>query len=281
MQISVNNLTVKYNENTPFETIAVNDVSLSIDKGEFIGIIGHTGSGKSTFIQTFNSLIKPTSGTIFIDGKDINENKNSMYENRFNVGLVFQYPEHQLFETTVYKDVAFGPSNMKLSSEEIYDRVKGALAIVGLDETYFEKSPFDLSGGQKRRVAIAGVLAMRPNILILDEPTAGLDPYSRDEILKNIKQMHDELNITVILVSHSMEDVAMLVDRIIVFNGGDVFIDNDVLSVFSKTDELQKIGLNSPDIYLLFKKLKEKGFNLPDNVFTIEDATTALLEILK
>lgn len=281
MQVSIKNLTCKYNENTPFEKVALKDISLDIEKGGFIGIIGHTGSGKSTFIQTLNSLITPTRGTILIDGVNINENKKTIIANRFKVGLVFQYPEHQLFETTVFKDVAFGPKNMGLSETEIYNRVRDALALVGLDETFFEKSPFDLSGGQKRKVAIAGVLAMQPEILILDEPTAGLDPHSRDEILKNIKKMHDELNITVILVSHSMEDIAMLVDRIIVFNEGSVYLDGDVLYVFSKTDMLQKIGLNSPEIYLLIKELNKKGFNLSEDIFTVESALTALLESLK
>lgn len=281
MQICVNNLICKYNEGSPFERVAVNNINLSIDKGEFIGIIGHTGSGKSTFIQTLNSLIPPTSGTVLIDGVDINTDKNTKAKNRFKVGLVFQYPEHQLFETTVFKDVAFGAKNMGKSEDEIYDIVKNALHMVGLDESFFEKSPFDLSGGQKRKVAIAGVLAMQPEILILDEPTAGLDPHSRDELLHKIKQMHDNLNITVILVSHSMEDVSMLVDRIIVFNDGNIYIDGDVLSVFSKTEELQKIGLNSPQIYLLILELNKKGFKIPQNIFTVDSLTKALLDILK
>lgn len=281
MQVSVENVTFKYSVGTPFEKIALDNISVSIEKGEFIGIIGHTGSGKSTFIQTLNALIKPSSGTVIIDDTDIFLNKQTIFSTRFKVGLVFQYPEHQLFESTIFKDVAFGPKNMGLEEDDIHKRVKNALTLVGLDNSFFEKSPFDLSGGQKRKVAIAGVLAMQPEILILDEPTAGLDPKSRNELLANIKKMRDELGITVILVSHSMEDVAMLVDRIIVFNDGKIYIDDNVLSVFTKTEELQKIGLNSPEIYLLIKELNKKGFKIPENIFTIDEATNVLTDILK
>ncbi len=281
MQVQIKDLTFKYNKSTPFEKIALNNVSVNINRGEFIGIIGHTGSGKSTFIQTLNALIKPDSGQVLIDGENIFLNKQSINNIRFKVGLVFQYPEHQLFETTVFKDVAFGPKNMNLSEEDVNKRVADALTLVGLDESFYEKSPFDLSGGQKRKVAIAGVLAMNPEILILDEPTAGLDPKSRNELLTNIKKMRDELNITVILVSHSMEDVSMLVDRIIVFNDSEIYLDGDVTEVFTKTQELQKIGLNSPEIYLLIKELNKNGFNLRENIFTVEEASNAILEALK
>ncbi len=281
MQVSIKNLTYKYGIGTPFEKVAVDDISLSFSKGEFVGIIGHTGSGKSTFIQTLNALIKPTNGEILIDGQNIFDNKQTMFNSRFKVGLVFQYPENQLFEATIYKDVAFGPKNMGLADEEIDKRVKDALTLVGLDSSFYEKSPFDLSGGQKRKVAIAGVLAMTPEILILDEPAAGLDPKSRNELLKNIKKMRDELGITVILVSHSMEDVSMLVDRIIVFNDGKIYLDGSVLDVFSKTEELQAIGLNSPESYLLLKELNKKGFNLPENIFTVDELSKALTKAIK
>ncbi len=281
MQISVKNLTYKYNIGSPFEKVALDDVSVEIDEGEFVGIIGHTGSGKSTFIQTLNALIKPFSGDVFINDSNIFENKKSMYDIKFKVGLVFQYPEHQLFDATIFNDVAFGPKNMGLQEHEIYERVSNALTLVGLDSSFFEKSPFDLSGGQKRKVAIAGVLAMQPKILILDEPTAGLDPKSRNELLANIKKMREELGITVILVSHSMEDVAMLVNRIIVFNSGKIYLDGGVEDIFTKTEELQKIGLNSPEIYLLVKELNKKGFNLKEDIFTVDEMTKELLEVLK
>ncbi len=281
MQISIKNVTYTYGIGTPFETTAVDNISLDIKKGEFIGIIGHTGSGKSTFIQMLNALITPTKGEIIIDNKNIFEDKKTMFNARFKVGLVFQYPEHQLFESTIFADVAFGPKNMGLDSDEVDNRVKSALTLVGLDSTFYEKSPFDLSGGQKRKVAIAGVLAMKPDILVLDEPAAGLDPKSRNELLLNIKKMRDELGITVILVSHSMEDVSMLVDRIIVFNSGKIYLDGTVNNVFSKTNELQAIGLNSPESFLLTKKLIEKGFDIDENIFTVDDLTTALTKIIK
>ncbi len=281
MQISVKNLTYKYSIGTPFEKVALDDVSVEIEQGEFVGIIGHTGSGKSTFIQTLNALIKPFSGDVHIDDTNIFENKKSMFDIKFKVGLVFQYPEHQLFDATIFNDVAFGPKNMGLPEDEVYERVSSALTLVGLDASFFEKSPFDLSGGQKRKVAIAGVLAMQPKILILDEPTAGLDPKSRNELLANIKKMREELGITVILVSHSMEDVAMLVNRIIVFNGGKIYLDGNVEEIFTKTEELQKIGLNSPEIYLLVKELNKKGFNLKEDIFTVDELTKELLEVLK
>ncbi len=281
MQISIKNVTYTYSAGTPFESKAVDNISLDIDKGEFIGIIGHTGSGKSTFIQMLNALIQPTSGTVTIDDINIFEDKKTMFNARFKVGLVFQYPEHQLFESTIFADVSFGPKNMGLDKDEIDKRVKSALDIVGLDSSFYEKSPFDLSGGQKRKVAIAGVLAMNPDILVLDEPAAGLDPQSKNELLLNIKKMRDDLGITVILVSHSMEDVSMLVDRIIVFNAGKIYLDGNVNEVFSKTEELQAIGLNSPESYLLVKKLIQQGFDIDENIFTVDDLTNALTKIIK
>lgn len=281
MQISVKNLTYKYNIGTSFEKTALDNISIDIDENEFVGIIGHTGSGKSTFIQTLNALIKPFSGSVYIDDKNIFENKKSMYDIKFKVGVVFQYPEHQLFDSTIFNDVAFGPKNMGLSEDDVFKRVTDALNIVGLDSSFFDKSPFDLSGGQKRKVAIAGILAMQPKILILDEPTAGLDPKSKTELLKNIKKMHEELKITVILVSHSMEDVAMLVNRIIVFNNSTIYLDGKVNEIFTKTEELKKIGLNSPEIYLLIKELNNQGFQIREDIFTVDELTYELLEILR
>ncbi len=281
MQISIKNVTFKYGIGTPFEKTAVDNISIDIDAGEFVGIIGHTGSGKSTFIQMLNALVVPTTGSVQIDDVNIYEDKKSMFNVRSKVGLVFQYPEHQLFESTIFEDVAFGPKNMGLDKSEVDERVKSALALVGLDSSFYETSPFDLSGGQKRKVAIAGVLAMKPSILVLDEPAAGLDPRSRNELLLNIKKMRDDLGITVILVSHSMEDVSKLVDRIIVFNDGKIYLDGSVNDVFAKTKELQKIGLNSPESFLLTLKLIEKGFNIDKDIFTIDELTNALTNAIK
>ncbi len=281
MSIEVKNLTCIYNEGTPLEKIAVDNVNLKIADKEFVGIIGHTGSGKSTFIQTLNALIKPTKGEVFINGDNLNENKEDRKRLRKEVGLVFQYPEHQLFETTVYQDVAFGPLNLGKSEEETREAVTKALEVVGLSEEYFEKSPFDLSGGQKRKIAIAGVIAMNPKILILDEPTAGLDPKSRDEILDNIKTMHKKLDITVIIISHSMEDVSKLVDRLIVFNKGKIYLDDKPVNIFKKTEELENIGLSSPQISILMKKLVDEGFDVPLDIYTIEEATDVIYNLLK
>jgi energy-coupling factor transport system ATP-binding protein len=281
MSIEIKNLNYVYSPNTPFEKKALNNIDITIKKGEFIGLIGHTGSGKSTLIQTLNALIKPTSGQILIDGVDIHSDKKQLRALREKVGIVFQYPEHQLFEMTIYKDVAFAPTNMGLSKDEIDFRVKNSLDLVGIDKSMYEKSPFEISGGQKRRVAIAGILAMKPQILILDEPTAGLDPRGRDEILLNIKKLHKELGLTIILVSHSMEDISVLVDRIIVMDKGNVFCTGSPDTVFSKHDELAKIGLSSPQITHLMCELKKKGFDVPTNVFTIEDATKILFDIFK
>ena len=279
MKIEIKNLTHIYNPNTSFARKAIDNVSFNICDSEFVGLIGHTGSGKSTLIQHLNALIKPTSGHIFIDGEDINADKKNLKTIRQKVGLVFQYPEHQLFEMTVFKDVAFGPEAMGLPQDEVNERVKEALDIVGIGSELHERSPFELSGGQKRRVAIAGVLAMRPKILILDEPTAGLDPRGREELFGRIKKMHERLEITVILVSHSMEDIAKLVDRIIVLQHGKIFDDGTPEKVFRRSEELEKIGLAAPQISYLMSALKSKGFNVPDNVFTIAEAEEVLFEV--
>ena len=260
---------------------ALDDVNLEINDGEFIGLIGHTGSGKSTLIQHLNALMKPTSGHIYLDGEDINADKSKLKSVRQRVGVVFQYPEHQLFEMTVFKDVCFGPTNLGLSQEEIEKRAKEALDTVGLGEEFYEKSPFELSGGQKRRVAIAGILAMKPKVLVLDEPTAGLDPKGREEILNAVKMMHDALGITVVLVSHSMEDVARFVDRIIVMYGGKVALTGTPKEVFARSEELEKIGLAAPQISYVMKGLKEKGYTVPTDVYTVNEAVKALYEMLK
>lgn len=281
MSIKINHLTHIYNKGTAFEKKALDDVNIEINDGEFIGLIGHTGSGKSTLIQHLNALIQPTEGEILLDGENIYKDKSKLKSIRQNIGLVFQYPEHQLFEMTVYKDVAYGPSNMNLSKEEIDKRVIDSLKTVGLYEDSYEKSPFELSGGQKRRVAIAGVLAMNPKVLILDEPTAGLDPKGRDEILYAVKEMHKQLNITVILVSHSMEDVAKLVDRIIVMHKGKAAITGTPKEVFADVDKLETMGLAAPQISYVFSKLKEKGFDLPQHIFTTDEASQVLYEFLK
>lgn len=278
--IEIKDLSYIYSPNTAYEKKALDNINLTIGKGEFIGVIGHTGSGKSTLIQHLNSLMKPTKGSIFINGEDINADKNKLKQIRQKVGLVFQYPEHQLFETTIYKDVSFGPENMGLNKEEIDKRVKEALNIVGLDEKYYNKSPFELSGGQKRRVAIAGVLAMKPEILILDEPTAGLDPYGRDEILNNIKIMHDNMKITVILVSHSMEDISKLVDRIIVMHRGNMEFFGTPSYVFKHSKRLEEIGLSVPQISSLMNELKQRGIDIPNNIYTINEAEKILEKML-
>lgn len=266
---------------SPFEKKALENINLEIKDGEFVGLIGHTGSGKSTLVQHLNALLKPQTGRILIDGHDTLSKGEELKQLRFNVGLVFQYPEHQLFEETVYKDIAFGPKNLGLSKEEIDIRVREAARYVGLAEEILDKSPFDLSGGQKRRVAIAGVLSMRPKVLVLDEPTAGLDPVGREEILSQIKSIHAEGNMTVILVSHSMEDVAKLVDRLIVMNDGKVFADGTVDEVFSRGAELRNIGLNVPQINVLIEELINRGLPIDKNIYTIDAAKKALLEYLK
>lgn len=282
MPIRVEKLTHIYMPGTPFESKALDDVSLNIDDGEFIGLIGHTGSGKSTLIQHFNGLLKPISGKIFIDDIDITGKGVDLKGVRQKVGLVFQYPEHQLFEETVYKDIAFGPKNLGLADDEIDLRVKRSMDMVGLDfEENKDKSPFDLSGGQRRRVAIAGVLAMEPKVLILDEPTAGLDPRGRDAILSEIKRLHDEYNKTVILVSHSMEDVAKLVNRIIVMANGKCILSGTPREVFKNADTLIEVGLGIPQVTALVKRLREKGIDIREDTLTVSEAKQQLIGYLR
>lgn len=281
MSIKISNLTHVYMPGSPFEKKALDDVSLEINDGQFVALIGHTGSGKSTLIQHMNGLLKPTSGEIIVDDKNITNKEIKLSDVRKKVGIVFQYPEYQLFEETIEKDIEFGPRNLGLSDEEISIRVKKAMKMVGLDfETYKDKSPFELSGGQKRRVAIAGVVAMEPKVLILDEPTAGLDPKGRDEILGQIKKLHDEYNMTIILVSHSMEDVARVADRILVMNKGKCVLDGKPYEVFKEIDTLENIGLAAPQITYLVRELRNRGFNITDDIFTVEDAKKAILKIL-
>ncbi|MEQ8196560.1 MAG: energy-coupling factor transporter ATPase [Clostridiaceae bacterium] len=282
MSIKVRNLTHIYMPKSPFEKIALDNVSLEINQGEFVALIGHTGSGKSTLIQHLNGLLSATSGDIFIDDENITAKGAKLTDVRKKVGLVFQYPEYQLFEETIEKDIAFGPGNLGLDQEEISRRVKRAMAMVGLNyEEYKDKSPFELSGGQKRRVAIAGVVAMEPEVLILDEPTAGLDPKGRDEILDQIVKLHSEYGMTIILVSHSMEDVAKVSKRIIVMNGGKVILDGKPEKVFREINTLEEVGLAVPQVTYLVKELNKKGFDLGEEIFTIEQAKEALLKILK
>jgi energy-coupling factor transport system ATP-binding protein len=267
---------------SPFEKVALDNVSLDIQNGEFVALIGHTGSGKSTLIQHFNGLLEATSGKIVVDGIDITDKKAKLTNIRKKVGLVFQYPEYQLFEETIAKDIEFGPRNLGLPEEEIQSRVIKSMEMVGLDyETYKDKSPFDLSGGQKRRVAIAGVIAMQPTTLILDEPTAGLDPKGRDDILAQISKLHKDYNMTIIIVSHSMEDVAKIAQRIIVMNDGKVALQGTPAEVFKEVETLEKIGLGVPQVTYLVRELRKKGFNISDNVFTIDEAKKELLSILK
>ena len=273
--LEAKNLTYIYSAGTPFEHKALDDISFSVERGEFIGIIGHTGSGKSTLMQQLNGLLKPTSGTVLLDGQDIWSDKKLTRQARFRVGLVFQYPEYQLFEETVYKDIAFGPKNMGLSPEEIDRRVREAAGFVGLTEQQLEVSPFDLSGGQKRRVAIAGVIAMEPEVLILDEPTAGLDPVGRSEILGNIQSYRKAKNATIMMVSHSMEDVARLTDRLLVMNGSKLAMDAPPAQVFTHAEELTQMGLNIPQVTQVFLELKKLGLDVK-NVYTIEQAAAEI-----
>lgn len=273
--LEVKNLTYIYSGGTPFEHKALDDISFSVERGEFIGIIGHTGSGKSTLMQQLNGLLKPTSGTVLLDGQDIWSDKKLTRQARFRVGLVFQYPEYQLFEETVYKDIAFGPKNMGLSAEEVDRRVREAAGFVGLTEQQLEVSPFDLSGGQKRRVAIAGVIAMEPEVLILDEPTAGLDPVGRSEILGNIQSYRKAKNATIMMVSHSMEDVARLTDRLLVMNGSKLAMDAPPAQVFTHAEELTQMGLNIPQVTQVFLELKKLGLDVK-NVYTIDQAAAEI-----
>lgn len=282
MSIKVQNLKYIYMPGTPFESTALDDVSIEIADGEFIGLIGHTGSGKSTLVQHLNGLLKPKSGKIYVDDVEITAKGVSLKTVRQKVGLVFQYPEHQLFEETIYKDVAFGPRNLGISEESIDTKVKQALDMVGLDyEESKIKSPFDLSGGQRRRVAIAGVLAMDPKVLILDEPTAGLDPRGRDAILNEIKMLHDKYKKTIILVSHSMEDIAKLVDRIIVMSEGKCILTGTPREIFKEADTLEKVGLGIPQVTALARRLKEKGIDIGDDILTIEEAKQKLIKYLR
>ena len=273
--LEVKNLNYIYSAGTPFEHKALDNISFSVVPGEFIGIIGHTGSGKSTLMQQLNGLLKPTSGQVLLDGVDIWSDKKLTRQARFRVGLVFQYPEYQLFEETVYKDIAFGPKNMGLDEKEIDRRVREAAGFVGLTPEQLEVSPFDLSGGQKRRVAIAGVIAMEPEVLILDEPTAGLDPVGRAEILGNIEDYRKARNATIMMVSHSMEDVARLTDRLLVMNGSKLAMDAAPAQVFSHAEELVQMGLNIPQVTQVFLHLKEKGLDVA-NVYTIEQAVSEI-----
>lgn len=270
-----------YSEGDAFEKKALDEISLEIPDGQFIGIIGHTGSGKSTLIQHLNGLLRATSGAIYYDGENIYQEGYDMRTLRSKVGLVFQYPEHQLFEVDVFSDVCFGPKNLGLSKEEVEERAKKALTQVGLDESYYKKSPFELSGGQKRRVAIAGILAMYPQVLILDEPTAGLDPKGRDEILDQVALLQKERKITVILVSHSMEDVARYVDRIIVVNDGKILFDDTPKQVFQHYKELESVGLAAPQVTYVVKALKEKGWDIDTTATTVEEAKEAILLAIK
>lgn len=278
--IETKNLTYLYSRGTPFEKAAVDGVSVSIEEGDFVGVIGHTGSGKSTFIQHLNGLLRPTAGQVLLYGRDIWEEPKKIREVRFQVGLVFQYPEYQLFEETVERDIAFGPSNMGLSPGEIRDRVREAADFVGLSPDTMQKSPFELSGGQKRRVAIAGVLAMRPRVLILDEPTAGLDPKGRDQIFHEIAQYHGKTGSTILLVSHSMEDVAKYAKHVLVINDARKIAFGTVDEVFSHTGELVEMGLAVPQITKIFAQLRARGFELSPHVYTVEAARRELLRVL-
>ena len=278
--IKTEHLSHVYSEGTPFVKMAIQDVNLSIEEGEMVGVIGHTGSGKSTLIQHLNGLLKPTSGKIYIDGQDMWEDKTKLRDIRFKVGLVFQYPEYQLFEETVYKDISFGPRNMGLSEEEIDRRVREAAAFVSITEDLLQKSPFELSGGQKRRVAIAGVIAMEPSVLILDEPTAGLDPVGTESILSNIRAYHKAQNATIIMVSHSMEEMARTVDRLVVVNDGKIALEGAPSQVFQHGQELEDMGLGIPQMTRVFNRLKAMGVDVGSSVYTVEQAKRAILDAL-
>ena len=270
-----------YSSGTPFQHAALTDVDFTAYKGEYLGIIGHTGSGKSTLIQHLNGLLKPTSGRVLVDGRDIWESKEATREARFQVGLVFQYPEYQLFEETVYKDISFGPKNMKLDEKEIDRRVREAAAFVGLPDSVLEVSPFELSGGQKRRVAIAGVIAMEPSVLILDEPTAGLDPVGVEQILGNIRDYHEAKNATILIVSHSMEEMARTVDRLVVINDGRIPFQGTPREVFTHGEELEAMGLGVPQMTRVFHRLKAMGADIDPSVYTIEQARESILAALR
>ena len=279
--LSVKNLRYEYSKGTPFQVGALKGVSVDFDLGEIVGVIGHTGSGKSTLLQHLNGLLKPESGEVLFDGKNIWESKEYVRQCRFGVGLCFQYPEHQLFESTVYEDIAFGPKNMGLSSEEIKERVLESIEFVGLTEEYLNKSPFDLSGGEKRRVAIAGVISMKPKVLVLDEPTAGLDPVGKNDLLNLIKSYNKTTGSTVIFVSHNMDDVALVADRVLVLSDGQIIMNGTVKDVYSKGEELLKLGLDVPEITRVFLKLKAEGYDVPTDVYTVKDGKDKLVEFLK
>ncbi len=281
MAIKVEHLTHIYGQGTAFEQYALKDVGFTIEDGQFVGLIGHTGSGKSTLIQHLNGLLRATSGHIYYNGEDIYGEGYDRKTLRSKVGLVFQYPEHQLFEVDVFADVCFGPRNLGLPKEEVEERARAALAQVGLDESFYKQSPFELSGGQKRRVAIAGVLAMAPEVLILDEPTAGLDPKGRDEILDEISMLHKEKHMTIILVSHSMEDMARYADRLLVMDRGEKVYDDLPKNVFRHYKELEKIGLAAPQITYVVHELKEHGVDIPDDLTTVEEARDAILKVIR
>lgn len=277
------NLEYLYSAGTPFQTAAIEGVSVSVEQGELVGIIGHTGSGKSTLIQHFNALLKPNSGKVFVDGRDIwaKENKKSIRRVRFAVGLCFQYPEYQIFEETVYKEIAFGPKQMGLDDGEIERRIMSSIDFVGLDKTILDKSPFDLSGGQKRRVAIASIIAMEPKVLVLDEPCAGLDPRGRESVLKLIRSYQHSSGNTVILVSHSMEDVAKICSRVIVMNGGRVAMQGSVESVYSRGEELKAMGLNVPEVTEIFLKLRSRGVDCKTNIYTLEQGEREFKRLMR
>jgi energy-coupling factor transport system ATP-binding protein len=281
MSIKIENLTHVYMAKTPFEKVALDNVTIEINNGDFTALIGHTGSGKSTLIQHMNGLLKPTKGKIIVDVVDITASGVKLSDIRKKVGLVFQYAEYQLFEETIEKDIAFGPKNLGLGEDEITERVKKAMNLVGLDyEIYKNKSPFELSGGQKRRVAIAGVVAMEPRVLILDEPTAGLDPKGRDEILAQIAKLHKAYNMTIILVSHSMEDVAKVANRIIVMDNGQCILDGKPQNIFKEISTLESVGLGVPQVTYLIRELNKRGFHISDDVFTLEQAKREILQVL-
>lgn len=279
--LELKNICYTYGVGTPFEKKAVNDVSFSVNKGELIGIIGHTGSGKSTLVQMLNGLMKPTSGQVLLDGVDIWDKPKEIRKIRFKVGMVFQYPEYQLFEETVYKDISFGPFNKGLSAEEIDKEVRRAARFTGLKDELLDKSPFDLSGGEKRRAAIAGVIAMDPDVLVLDEPTAGLDPMGRDVLLSQIIRYHKERQNTVLLVSHSMEDIARVADRIVVMNKSQLVMFDETQKIFARGDELEKIGLRIPQITKIMSQLRKRGVDVPEGILTVDAAVDYLLPFIK
>lgn len=281
MVVEIKNLSHTYMPDTAFSKTAIKNINLKINQGEFIGLIGHSGSGKSTLIQHLNGLIKATEGEILVDGENIFKDKETIKSVRYKIGLVFQYPEAQLFEETVFDDIAFGPKNIGLPKEEVERRVYEAAELSGIKKELLKKSPFDLSGGQKRRVAIAGVVAMNPQLLILDEPTAGLDPKGRNEILKRIKDLHEKTNMTVILVSHSMEDIANNAERIVVMNKGTVFMDASKNEVFENASSLEKIGLSVPMVTKVFLELNKLGYDVPKNIYTIDKAKEAIKSLVK